>query len=201
MNKILLSIKDLNNDYLQKIISDNKINIIDIGCGSGEVLCNLALENPSIYFYGIEIRQNLAEIAAGRILAERLNNVIIINANVNRVLGNNFIPLNSINGINIFFPTPRGIVLNGEFIKNICNWNFFDGINKIMQPEGTLRVVTDHYRLYQEIRSFVYKNKWKEVEFETPISYIKEGYITCSPYEFRYKYLGFRLHTLQLIKI
>jgi tRNA G46 methylase TrmB len=200
MKKIFWSLNEINSKPPEFVQNNYKKIVFDIGCGTGEVLCRIAFQNKEMFFYGIEIREDLAEMAAGRVLARKLKNVFILNIDANYLIRNNSVPSGVIDHIYIFFPTPTGIYIGEEYFKNVNNSDFFNGLNRIVKKGGLIKLISDHSDFLREFKTFIFSKDWKEVDFENPYLVPNKDYMIGSQYEYRYVFLGCKIYRVQYQK-
>ena len=81
---------------------------VDIGCGSGNFLVELALTNKNWNYFGIEIREKLIENTVSRINNKSIKNLFFSFGNANNILDNHkykFL-IESTSSISFNFPDP-----------------------------------------------------------------------------------------------
>ena len=121
---------------------------IDVGCGSGEYLCQAARFRPERTFVGIEISKNLAERAAARAEAHKLHNVTIFNGEADRTLQRHFRP-GSTAALHTYFPTPYPKPLGLK--HQLITVSFLKQVYSILEFGGYYQCATDHAAYYQSI--------------------------------------------------
>lgn len=121
---------------------------IDVGCGSGEYLCNAARLRPERTLVGIEISKNLAERAAARAEALQLHNVTIFNGEAERTLARHFRP-GSAAALHTYYPTPYPKSLGLK--HQLVTVSFLKIVYSILELGGYYQCVTDHTGYYQSI--------------------------------------------------
>ena len=94
---------------LIEMFDDSKLNLhLDIGCAAGEFLFDLALDNSSWNYLGIEIREKLVKTAKLKVLEKEIKNLYFIFGNANNILHDvksKFI-LKNVKSISFNFPDP-----------------------------------------------------------------------------------------------
>lgn len=82
--------KDLNKkvQFLNAVELSNKIKfndgaiILDVGCGTGDILVYLASECPKCYFYGMDLSPDMLNVAKTQAESRNLKNIEFLEANV-----------------------------------------------------------------------------------------------------------------------
>lgn len=134
----------LPNQNLIDIKSDlGKIDILEVGFGSGRHLIYLAQKNPDKEILGIEIHKPSIEQILKRIKHENINNIKIINHDARIILSK--IPSNQLSEIYVHFPVPwdkkpHRRVINQEFIKESI---------RTLKKDGFLHLRTDSENYFQ----------------------------------------------------
>ena len=116
---------------LCEMYGDSKLNLhLDIGCGAGEFLFDLALFNTSWNYLGIEIREKLVKNAKLKIIEREIKNLYFVFGNANNILNDDqskFI-IKSLKSISFNFPDPwfkkrhyKRRVIQPEFINILSN--------------------------------------------------------------------------------
>ena len=94
---------------LSEMFGDSKLNLhLDIGCAAGGFLFDLALDNTSWNYLGIEIREKLVKNAKLKMIEREIKNLYFIFGNANNILNdvqNKFI-IKNLKSISFNFPDP-----------------------------------------------------------------------------------------------
>ena len=116
---------------LIEMFDDPKLNLhLDIGCAAGEFLFDLALDNDSWNYIGIEIREKLVKSAKLKVQEREIKNLYFVFGNANKILDevqNKFI-IKNLKSISFNFPDPwfkkrhyKRRVIQTEFINILSN--------------------------------------------------------------------------------
>jgi len=116
---------------LSEMFGDSKLNLhLDIGCGAGEFLFDLALLNTSWNYLGIEIREKLVKNAKLKVIEREIKNLYFVFGNANNILNDDqskFI-IKNLKSISFYFPDPwfkkrhyKRRVIQPEFINTLSN--------------------------------------------------------------------------------
>ncbi len=120
---------------------------LEIGCGSGEFLCSLALRDREANFVGVEVKQKSAYEAVARASSAALDNVLFLRANF-RLLYPLLAP-GSLRAVYLHFPDPN---TRPKFrARRIFSGRFLDEMHAATTPSGTISVMTDHEALFAEM--------------------------------------------------
>lgn len=124
-----------------KSLFDNKIAplYVEIGPGSGEYLCALAVENPQHNFLGIEASKKGAYFALNLAAQKTLNNLKIIKANF-LLLSELLVP-NTWQLVYLHFPDP--VHKRKDEKRRIFTNIFLDQMARVLNPDGQISVVSD----------------------------------------------------------
>lgn len=128
-----------NLDWKEVFLNDRQPDLIDIGCGKGAFLLEIALQNPDKNILGIELRKQPVDWIAGVIQGEKLPNCAVLWYNITN--GLNFIENNSIEKIFYLFPDPwpkrkhnKRRALNSDSIKEFA---------RVLEEGGEFYLATD----------------------------------------------------------
>jgi len=159
-------------------ISSNldKIDIVEIGFGSGRHLLYLAKENPTKTILGVEIHKPSIEQVLKRCEQEKIDNIKIINHDGRIILSK--IPSNRLDSIYVHFPVPW----DKKPHRRVINKDFISESIRTLKKNGFLHLRTDSKNYFNySLNEFL---NFKEVEIN-----IKKNmnYFISSKYEDRWK--------------
>jgi len=116
---------------LSEMFGDSKLNLhLDIGCASGEFLFDLALDNTSWNYLGIEIREKLVKTAKFKVREREIKNLYFIFGNANNILNDvhSKLIIKNLKSLSFNFPDPwfkkrhfKRRVIQPEFINMLSN--------------------------------------------------------------------------------
>ncbi|QJC29583.1 tRNA (guanosine(46)-N7)-methyltransferase TrmB [Enterobacteriaceae endosymbiont of Plateumaris pusilla] len=133
------------------IFHNNLPNILDIGFGTGELLIDIAINNPQYNFIGIEVYIPGIINCLKNISKNKINNLKLINYNAVDVL-QKMIPYNYIKLIQIYFPDPWPKLKHKK--RRLLTHKFLKQIFLLLQNKGILYIITDN----REYKDFIISN-------------------------------------------
>ena len=164
---------------------------VDLGCGDGSFLCELAAQFPDKNLLGIE---RLTK----RVEKVRRKSVKIDNA---RVLGTDtlfavryLLPTNSVETFYLLFPDPWPKRRHQQ--RRIFTGEFLDAIAAALEQSGVLRVATDHLDYFHQIERLSRAHS----EFEIVPRSRDEVLIPLTKFERRFCEQGMPIYRLTLRK-
>ncbi len=119
---------------------------LDIGCGSGEFIAQLALMNPAEYFIGLEIKYGRIIKCLKKAEINKLDNVKFILCDASLLI-KEIIPRRSLNKVFINNPDPWPKERHEK--NRLINSNFLANVYKAMKRKGLLYIKTDD-RIYMK---------------------------------------------------
>ncbi len=118
---------------------------LEIGCGTGEFLCWLAAQEPEVNFVGVDVFAKALYKGVEEASEMGLENIMFIRAPIQFVYP--VLPDNAIRTIYMHYPDPH---LRARGQHKIFNSPFLDEVHRVLEPGGTLSLVTDHEALFFE---------------------------------------------------
>jgi tRNA (guanine-N7-)-methyltransferase len=119
---------------------------VDLGCGDGSFLCEMAQQFPERNFLGIERLTKRVEKV--RLKTEKIENVRVVRADTLFAL-RYLLPESSVETFYLLFPDPWP--KRRHQFRRIFTPDFLDGIAVALEPRGVLRVATDAFNYFQQI--------------------------------------------------
>ncbi len=202
MKNVYYKVETINKlNFWDSIIAKRyKSVIIEIGSSDGDVLVKMANKYRNSLIIGIELRNRFAQITAGRIIAKRIKNAIVVNGDANQLFDEGYFPNESINEIHIYFPSPNNIRRRDRFISNINNRKFVKNAYSIVKTGGIIKMLTDEYKFFKYFNSIMDRSKWNEVQFFSDFENSINGLLIESDWEYLCYYQELDIYTLQLEK-
>ena len=119
---------------------------VDLGCGDGSFLCELAELYPKKNFLGIE--RLVRRVAKACRKASALENVRILNVESSYAVGY-LLPERSVETSYLLFPDPWP--KRRHHRRRIVKTNFLDSIHRVLEDGGSLRIATDQLGYFELI--------------------------------------------------
>jgi tRNA (guanine-N7-)-methyltransferase len=119
---------------------------LEIGCGTADFLCALALDNPSANFVGVDIAAKPLFKAVRNAAALALSNIMFIKGDIGLLC-----PLladGALQAIYLHFPDPH---MKTRYRKRrVLSEAFLDHADRALAPGGLLSFMTDHQAFFLE---------------------------------------------------
>jgi tRNA (guanine-N7-)-methyltransferase len=166
--------------FLLDITSNlSKIDIIEIGFGSGRHLIHLAKKYPNKIILGIEIHKPSIEQVLKRLEHEKIDNVRILNHDARIILSK--INSNQLEKIFLHFPVPW----DKKPHRRVMNKDFLNETIRTLKKEGIFHLRTDSIKYFNYSLNLLLD--FEKIDFE-----IKKNipYDVSSKYEDRWKKLN-----------
>ena len=129
---------------LREIFDNSKLNLhLDIGCAAGEFLFDLALDNTSWNYLGIEIRERLVKTAKLKVQEREIKNLYFIFGNANNILNDvqsKFI-LENVKSISFNFPDPW--FKKKHYKRRVIQPDFINILSNSLQKGSLIFIKTD----------------------------------------------------------
>jgi tRNA (guanine-N7-)-methyltransferase len=138
---------------------------LDVGCGMGKLLIEMALANPKINILGFELRKNAVEWINKVIQGEKISNACVLWYSV--VNGFPFIDSGSIEKIFYLFPDPW--IKKRHHKRRAFSSELLDEFYRMLSPDGLLYIMTDvpdvdehHKKVLDKYNGFSYESASEE---------------------------------------
>ena len=129
---------------LSEMFGDPKLNLhLDIGCAAGELLLDLALDNTSWNYLGIEIREKLVKNTQLKVIERQIKNLYFIFGNANYILNdvqNKFI-IKNLKSISFNFPDPW--FKKRHYKRRVIQPGFINMLSNSLQKGTLVFIKTD----------------------------------------------------------
>lgn len=135
--------------HLEYSLSDEEISTLDdiyleIGCGKGEFIVDMALNNPDKHFIGVEKNVTCAGISLKKIVEKEIPNIKFLYKDGEQVI--RLLKDNSVNRIYLNFsdPWPK----KRHFKRRLTNVNFLNEYRRILKKDGLIIFKSDNKDLF-----------------------------------------------------
>ena len=178
---------------------------VDLGCGDGSFLCELAQLHPDKDFFGID--RLVGRVAKACRKAATVKNVRILNVESSYAVGY-LLPEGSVETFYLLFPDPWP--KRRHHRRRIVTKGFLESIHRALEPNGVLHIATDQLDYFQGIEDLVAADRRFVDCSATPEPRRRQVDVNAGPartdlpqtkFERRFSALGVPIYRLALRKI
>jgi tRNA (guanine-N7-)-methyltransferase len=120
---------------------------LEVGCGTAEFLCALALDAPRTNFVGVDVASKALFKAVKIAAAHQLPNILFIRADF--ALMYPLLMGDSLQAVYLHFPDPH---MQTRFRKRrVLSPAFLEHVHRALAPGGRLSIMTDHRAFFLEM--------------------------------------------------
>jgi tRNA (guanine-N7-)-methyltransferase len=119
---------------------------VDLGCGDGSLLCEMAQEFPNTNFLGIERLTKRVEKVRRK--GEKIENVRVLHADALFAV-RYLLPECSVEAFHLLFPDPWPKRRHQQ--RRVFTRDFLDAVAAALEKHGVLRVATDQHDYFHQI--------------------------------------------------
>ena len=167
---------------------------VDLGCGDGSFLCELAHLHQDKNFLGIE--RLVGRVAKACRKASPLDNVRVLNVESSYAVGY-LLPKASVETFYLLFPDPWPKRRHQR--RRIVRLDFLDSIHRALEDGGSLRIATDQLDYFEKIR--VLAENYSGFTIVDPNVDSDRNDLPLTKFERRFSALGVPIYRLALRKI
>ena len=154
---------------------------VDLGCGAGDFLCELARKYPQRNFLGID--KMAGRVAKASRKAAALENVRVLNVESAYAV-RYLLPEASVETFYLLFPDPWP--KRRHHRRRIISDQFLDSIQRALEPAGLLHIATDQTDYFQQIERAVLKDsRFDKIDIEVDFANNAHKLIDCRCERFR----------------
>jgi len=113
---------------------------IEVGCGKGLFLQNVALAHPDRNFLGVEVSHKYARFTAARLAKRGISNAISVHGDGLRVF-REMVPDGSLAAVHVYFPDPWWKSRHHK--RRVLNESFLQNVERTLSPSGKFHFWTD----------------------------------------------------------
>jgi tRNA (guanine-N7-)-methyltransferase len=121
---------------------------VDLGCGDGSFLVQIAAADPARDFLGIERLLGRVRSAHRKITQRELTNARVLRVETSYAI-QQMLPPGSVALFHLMFPDPWP--KRRHWPRRIVTEDFFVAVHRALAPDGLLRIVTDQIDYFREI--------------------------------------------------
>ena len=129
---------------------------VDLGCGDGSFLVEMAATNPDRDFLGIERLFQRVRKAYRKITARELTNARVLRIETSYAV-RQMLPANSVALFHLMFPDPWP--KRRHWRRRVVTEEFLTSIHRALAPRGLLRIATDQIGYFREIERLIGQSK------------------------------------------
>ncbi len=164
---------------------------VDLGCGDGSFLCEMAQQLPRTNFLGIERLSKRVEKVRRK--AEKIENVRVLRAE-SLFAVRYLLPESSVEAFYLLFPDPWP--KRRHQLRRIFTREFLDAIAVALRQHGILRVATDQFDYFQHIERF----SRAHLQFQVASQPSEEALLPLTKFERKFRKRGAPIYRLTLRK-
>jgi tRNA (guanine-N7-)-methyltransferase len=164
---------------------------VDLGCGDGSFLCQMAQQFPKRNFLGIERLTKRAEKVRRK--AEKIENVRVLRADTLFAV-HYLLPESSVETFYLLFPDPWP--KRRHQFRRIFTRDFLDSIAVALQQRGVLRVATDQSDYFHQIERLSRAHLQFQVVPQSP----DDSLFPVTKFERKFRQQGVPIYRLTLRK-
>lgn len=137
----------LKKEYIdfKEIFGNNNPMRLEVGCGKGQFVCEMAKLNPDINFIAVEVNPNVIYMACRKALNEGLKNIHFLQCRAEFLP--KYIPDNSVELIYLNFSCP--FPKKKYACHRLTNERFLKIYKSLMKPGAEIHQKTDNMKLFE----------------------------------------------------
>ena len=164
---------------------------VDLGCGDGSFLCELARQFPEKNFLGIERLTKRVEKVRRK--TEKIENVRVLRADTLFAV-RDLLPESSVGTFYLLFPDPWP--KRRHQFRRVFTRDFLDAIAVVLEQEGIVRVATDQLDYFRQIERL----SCAHLQFEVVPAFPDESVLPITRFERKFRDQGTPIYWLTLRK-
>jgi tRNA (guanine-N7-)-methyltransferase len=164
---------------------------VDLGCGDGSFLCELAQRNPDRNFLGID--KLAGRVAKSCRKSSALENVRVLNVEISYAV-RYFFSEGMVEAFYLFFPDPWP--KRRHHRRRLVTTQFLDSVHHALESHGTFHIATDQLDYFQQIQRITTGH----LGFDE-VSSTDANPLPLTKFERRFREQGAPIHRLSLRKV
>lgn len=165
---------------------------VDLGCGDGTFLAELAAAAPARDFVGLERLIGRVRSACRKIAQQRLSNARVLRVEMREKVARLF-PPQSVDVFHVMFPDPWP--KRRHETRRLIDAMFLKSLHEISRADGIIRIATDQRDYFNVIKKCALATRLFDL-----ITSAQEP-VGLSTFEKRYREMGASIYRLELRKI
>ena len=163
---------------------------VDLGCGDGSFLCDLARQFPHNNFLGIERLTKRVEKVRRR--AENIDNVRVLRADTLFAV-RHFFPKNSVETFYLLFPDPWPKRRHER--RRVFSSEFLDAVAVALEKHGVLRIATDQLDYFNRME------RLSRADSQFEVLDLDDAVLPLTKFERNFRQKGLPIYRLTLRKV
>jgi tRNA (guanine-N7-)-methyltransferase len=161
---------------------------VDLGCGDGSFLCELAQRYPERNFLGVDKLAGRVAKTCRKVFA--LENVRVLKVEISYA-ARYLLPEESVKTFYLFFPDPWP--KRRHHRRRLVTRDFLDSISRALVSRGSLRIATDQRDYFEQIE--------RTVQNHSEFMIVGDVDLPATKFERRFRQQGAPIYRLSLQKI
>lgn len=171
---------------------------IEIGCGKGKFLIERSVQNPNIFFIGIDRVGKWMQRGVKRVDKNQISNIVFFKAHALDLVKAGVRP-GSVKAFHVYFPDPWPKRRHHK--RRLVTASFLGLLYDRLLRGGTLHVATDHEDYFSFIKNEIVKTGLNWLVHESKNQRLAYAEAGKTNYESKYQAIGRNLFYLDLKKI
>lgn len=194
-NDICFESPNVTGDIWQNLVKDYKEVKLEIGCGKGKFIVELAKQNPSIFYIGLEKYESVIIEAVDKVAIGELPNLRFICGDATLLekyfLNNMFSTIY----LNFSDPWPK----NKHTKRRLTYKLFLEKYESLLITNGTIEFKTDNRGLFEYSLESFNENNWHFIDLSLDLHQDKTNIVTTE-YEDKFSSKGNVIYFVELDK-
>ncbi len=179
------------------VFSNNNPVFVELGCGKGDFIIEMAKRNPNVNYIAIEKNASVFICAIEKAFPLKLSNLKFVNSEVQYL--KYMFAENEINEMFINFCDPWPSSKKAK--RRLTNRAFLEIYKKILKNDGNIYLKTDNEQLFDYSLDEFYQSKFSLSDITYDLNDINKKDIIMSEYERKFSQLGMPIYSAVAKKI
>ena len=185
-----------NFEEIQNLASTKDKVFLEIGCGKGDFICEMALNNPDLFFIGVEKSITCAGITAKKLVDQDIKNAVIIPEDVEKMF--ELIKDDTFDGILLNFSDPWPKKRHTK--RRLTDTRFIDNYYRMIKNGGILNFKTDNAELFAFSVKMFQKSTFSILSIDDDYQ-DDDSFDAVTEYERNFRAKGTSIHRICLKKV